>query len=91
MNTSKINMPESRDLVFKSLFYSCSNSENQKRKASTIFQIVYYNINNSPMKTPLPVSIGETIHQINRSKLLIQILNRIKFQTNHFEQSKEIQ
>ena len=43
----------------------------------TIFQIACYNINNGTIKTPLHVSVGQTIHEISLSKQLIQILNRL--------------
>ena len=43
----------------------------------TIFQIACYDINNGNIKTPLHVSIGQAVHEISRSKQLIQILNRL--------------
>ena len=43
----------------------------------TIFQIACYNINNGTIKTPLHVSIGQTVNEISRSKQLIQILDRL--------------
>ena len=70
------NIPESWDLFFKNLFSSYNKSGHQKRKALTIFQIACYNINNGTIKTPLHVSIGQTVHEISRSKQLIQILNK---------------
>ena len=71
------NIPESWDLFFKNLFNSYNKSGHQKRKALTIFQIACYNINTDTIKTPLHVSIGQTVHEISRSKQLIQILNRL--------------
>ena len=71
------NIPESWDLFFKNLFSSYNKSGHQKRKALTIFQIACYNINNGTIKTPLHISIGQTVHEISRSKQLIQILNRL--------------
>ena len=65
------NIPESCDLFFKNLFNSNNKSGHQKRKALTIFQIPCYNKNNGTVKTPLHVSIGQTVHEISRSKQLI--------------------
>ena len=58
------------ELFFKGIFNSYD-----KQKALTVFQIACYNVNNNTMKTPLHVSIGQTVPEISRSKQLIQILN----------------
>ena len=50
------NIPESWDLFFRNLYNSYNKSGHQKREALTIFQIAWYNTNNSTIKTPLLVS-----------------------------------
>ena len=71
MNTLKIIYLESWDLFFKKLFNSYNKSGHQKRKALSIFQIACYYINNGTIKTPLHVSIEQTVHEISQLKQLI--------------------
>ena len=52
-------------------------SDNIKRKCDTLFQVFFYLIHNGKSKTPLHVSLAESIHDICRSKNLIMNLNRL--------------
>ena len=67
-------------------------SEHIKRKSDVIFQIFYTAIHNSQKKTPLHVSLCETIacvkHDICRSKKLIHILNRMRLCMSYDELQK---
>ena len=65
------------DLFLNSIFLYRPQSENIKRKCGTIFQIIFYLVHSSKKKTPLHASLCESIHDICRSKNLIQTMNRI--------------
>ena len=49
------------------------------RKCDSIFQEFFYLIHNGHKKTPLHVSLSETVHDISRSKNLIEIMNKMGF------------
>ena len=44
-----------------------------QRKCDSIFQIVFSLVHNGQKKTPVHVSISQTIHEVCRSKELIRI------------------
>ena len=54
-----------------------SNSDDFDRKSYVIFQLIYYFLLNRTKKTPLHVSIAQSIHNECRSKKLITVLNRL--------------
>ena len=72
------------------LFHLYNKSENQRLKALTIFQISYYSVNNSTMKTSLHDSIGQSVHEIDSSKQLIQIIYKIQSQTNYINKTNKL-
>ena len=45
-------------------------------KLDSIFQIVYFTLNNGSKPTPLHVNLVQTVHNLSRSKDLITILNK---------------
>ena len=71
--------PPSWDTFFNVLLPQRSKSEGIKRKSDTIFQIIYYLIHDGQKKTPLHTSQSQCIHDISRSKTLIQVTNRLGF------------
>ena len=62
---------------FNAIFPDRQKSEHIKRKTDVLFQVFFTVIHNGQKKTPLHVSLCETIHDTCRSKKLIQILNRM--------------
>ena len=56
-----------------------------ERKSDTIFQIMYLLIHNSAKTTPLQVFVAEAIHDISRSKRLINIMNQLGVSTSYME------
>lgn len=62
---------------FKELFLRRQESIQNKRKYNTIFQIVYNLIHNSIKVSPQSVIIAETVHDLTRSKKLVEMLNRL--------------
>ena len=60
-------------------------SESLQRKSDTIFQIMYSLIHNSTKTTPLQVFVAEAIHDISRSKRLINIMNQLGVSTSYKE------
>ena len=52
-----------------------SMSDEFDRKSYAIFQQIYYLVHNGTKKTPLHVSIAQSIHNECRSKKLIKIMN----------------
>ena len=73
------NRPSSWDLFFSSLIPGRSISSNISRKCDMVFQILFYLVHNGSKKTPLHVSLCQTIHDTCRSKSLIQIMNQLGF------------
>ena len=71
------NHPMAWTTFFNAIFPYRQKSEHIKRKTNVLFQIFFTAIHNGQKKTPLHVSLCETIHDTCRSKKLIQILNRM--------------
>ena len=69
--------PTAWSYFFDSLFPNRTKSEHIMRKCDTIFQIVFNTVHNGESKTPLHVSLTESVHDTCKSKNLIQILNRM--------------
>ena len=65
------------ETFFNSLFTTRENSDNIQRKTCYIFQFIYYMLHNGRKKTPLHISLAQSIHDKTRSKQLIQIFNRM--------------
>ena len=72
-----INPPVAWESFFDGLFPKRKKSITLQKKCEVIFQIIYYVINNGHKKTPLHVSIAESVHDKSRSKKLIQVLNNL--------------
>ena len=77
LNLYKQNRPKSWELFFNTLFDYRKKSVHIQRKCDNVFQIIFNIVHNGQKKTPMHVSLPETVHDICRSKELIQILNRI--------------
>ena len=77
LNQYKENRPESWELFLNTLFPYRKKSIHIQRKCDNIFHIVFNLIHNGEKKTPMHVSISQTIHEVCRSKELIQIFNRM--------------
>ena len=77
--------PKAGKHFFKSLVKVRSTPEDLKRKCDTIFQQILYLIRNGPKKTPLHVSLAQSIHDKCRSKQLIQILNNLEMCESYYK------
>ena len=62
-----------------------SNSDDFDRKSYVISQLIYYFLHNGIKKTPLRVSIAQSIHNECRSKKLITVLNRLGISISYDE------
>ena len=69
--------PKSWELFFNILFIYGKESVHIQRKCDNIFQIIFNMVHNGQKKTPMHVGLSETVHDICRSKELIQIINRM--------------
>lgn len=65
------------DKFFNVLFPARSSSEPIRRKCDVIFQIVFNITNCGQRKTPFHTAIAQSIHDICKSKSLIQIFNHL--------------
>ena len=74
---SDMKVPDSWHIFMKHLFGQRSMSDEFDRKSYVIFQQIYYFVHNGTKKTPLHVSIAQSIHNECRSKKLIKIMNRL--------------
>ena len=63
--------------IFDSMLPYRSKSEKIMRKCDTIYQTIYFLVQNEKKKTPLHLSLCESIHDTCRSKELITIMNRL--------------
>ena len=68
--------PAGWEILFNTIFPHRQKSDNVKRKTNVIFQIIFKVVHISRnQKTPMHhVSLCETIHDVCRSKKLIEIL-----------------
>ena len=62
---------------FSELFPYYKQSDTIQRKCGTAFQIMYNLVHNATKVSPASVWIAETIHDIAKSKKLIEILHRL--------------
>ena len=85
INIHRDDRPKSSETFFKSLMKVRSPSEDLTRKCDTLFQQIFYLINNGRKKAPLRVSLAQSIHDKCRSKNLIQILNNRRMSENYDE------
>ena len=85
LNQYKQNRPKLWDLFFNTLFPSRKKSDHIKRKCDNIFQIVFNLVHNGKKRTPMHVSIAQAIHDVCRSKQLIQIFNHRGFCNSYDE------
>jgi len=66
------NRPDSWNVFFDTLLtHRKMKSDHAKRKCDNIFQTVFNLVHNGKKKTPMHISIAQTIHDICRSKQLI--------------------
>lgn len=70
-------------IFFKEMFPFIEKSDHIKRKCDSIFQIFYNLINNSTKVSPQSVVIGQAVHDISRSKKLIEMLHRLGICINY--------
>ena len=73
----KEHRPKSWELFFSTLFIYGKESVHIQRKCDNIFQMIFNMVHNGQKKTPMHVGLSETVHDICRSKELIQIMNRM--------------
>ena len=69
-------LPDSWVKFFNALFPH-TKSKSIQRRCNIIFQIVHYMVHNGKKKNPLHVSLAELFHDESRSKLIIDILNKL--------------
>ena len=82
------NRPESWTLFFDALFSNRKRSEHIKRKCDNIFQTIFNMIHSGRKRTPMHVSLAQTVHDTCRSKQLIEILSRMGFTISYSELEK---
>ena len=82
------NRPESWTSFFDALFSNRKRSEHIKRKCDNIFQIIFNMIPSGGKRTPMHVSLAQTVHDTCRSKQLIEILSRMGFTISYSELEK---
>ena len=80
--------PQLWDKFFDIIFPQRTNSMHVQRKCDAIFQIVHYIIHNGHKQTPLHISLAELIHDNSRSKILIEILNKLGLCIGYHEMEK---
>ena len=88
LNQLTENHPMAWTTFFNAIFPYRKKSEHIKHKTDVLFQIFFTPIHNGQKKTPLHVSLCETIHDTCRYKKLIQILNRMGLGMRHDELEK---
>lgn len=69
--------PENWKIFFDKLLPSHSKSKQVIKKCDSIFQIAYTLVHDGRKKTPMHISIAQTIHEASRSKTLIRVLNHL--------------
>lgn len=71
------NRPPTWERFFNAMFPYRPNSVPLHRKCDTIFQIFHYMLHNGNVRTPFHISCAELIHDTCRSKILLQIFNKL--------------
>ena len=67
------------------MFLYRSNSDVIQRKCDTVIQIMFSFVHNFEKVPPLHVFAAQAIHDISRSKKLINIMNRLEISINYHE------
>lgn len=68
---------------FKEMFRFIKQSDKIRRQCDTIFQIFYNLINNSVKVSPQSIMIVQAVHNLSRSKKLIEMLHRPRIWINY--------
>jgi len=74
---AKNTLPKSWLKFCSVMFPSYQNSPPIQLKCLAVFQILFYLLHSGAQSTPLHVGLAQTIHEMTRSKLLLQITNRL--------------
>ena len=82
---SDMKVPDTWHIFMKHLCGQRSMSDEFDRKSYVIFQQIYHFVHNGTEKTPLHVSIAQSIHNECRSKKLIKIMNRLGISISYDE------
>jgi len=77
LNTFKQEKLPTWNEFFKEMFPNREKSDRIKRKCDTIFQIVYNLVHNSTKVSPQSILIAQAVHDLTRSKKLIDMLHRL--------------
>ena len=80
--------PPTWEKFFNAMFPYRKSSPNITKKCDLIFQVVYNLVHNGRKRTPFHVAIAETIHDICKSKKLIQIMNRLGLCSSYDEMER---
>ena len=80
--------PPTWEKFFNVMFPYKKSSPNTTKKCGLIFQVVYNLVHNGRKRTPFHVAIAETIHDICKSKKLIQIMNRLRLCSSYDEMER---
>ena len=82
---SDMKVADTWHIFVKHLCGQRSMSDEFARKSYVIFQQIYYFVHSGTKKTPLHVSIAQSIHNECRSKKLIKIMNRLGISISYDE------
>ena len=80
--------PQLWEKFFDTIFPYRTKSKHIQRKCDVIFQIIYFIMHNGQKQTPLHISLAELIHDNARSKILVQILNKLGLCISYDEMEK---
>ena len=83
LNSYKEEGLESWDKFFNEMFPYRKESSIMRRKCDTIFQIVYNMVHDSSKVSPLSILVSESLHDLTKSKKLIEIFNRLGISINY--------
>ena len=82
---SDMKVPDTWHIFMKHLCGQRSISDEFDRKSYVIFQQIYYFMHNGTKKSPLHMSIAQSIHNECRSKKLSKIMNRLSISISYDE------
>ena len=82
---SDMKVPDIWHIFMKHLCGQRSISDEFDRKSYVIFQQIYYFVHNGTKKSPLHMSIAQSIHNECRSKKLSKIMNRLSISISYDE------
>lgn len=83
LNSYKEDSLESWDKFFDAMFPYRKQSPNIQRKCDVIFQLIYNTVHDSSKMSPLSILIAECLHDLTKSKKLIEIFNRLGICINY--------